>query len=411
MKNRHFFLTNERGQVLPLVVIMLFAMLAMVVVLLDGGFLMYNRRVAQVAADAGALAGARELCLNNSTGALQAANNYAYLNQATTVNPTVSNGVITVNTAVQNASFFAKIFGVPTLNSKAVASAGCFYPSQGNHFLPVAWACKEPSDANHSSSPDCVLHYLDWPTQLQPIVNNKQPTAPIIDYDNGSTIYVTVPINFATTIIPKYIYVIMDSTTTNLDIASGCAAGYLSCLGGEFSGGDRGWLDLNGGGGGASELVNWIDKGYPGILTTHTWVPDQTGNMTSVYHQIQQILNTVVLVPVFNGTCDHQPTSQADPCITALHPSDSPVDNISISGGGNSAYFHINGFSALYITCVSSSGQNKCPGAKILINHNSALKNNDASVEGYFVANYPFDLGNPGSGGANVGVNIVSLTK
>ena len=46
----------ESGQVIPLVVIMMVAILGMVALVLDGGSLMSDRRTAQAAADAGAIA-------------------------------------------------------------------------------------------------------------------------------------------------------------------------------------------------------------------------------------------------------------------------------------------------------------------------------------------------------------------
>ncbi len=33
------------------------------------------------------------------------------------------------------------------------------------------------------------------------------------------------------------------------------------------------------------------------------------------------------------------------------------------------------------------------------------------TIEGYFVEGYPFDLGNPGTGGDDLGVYVISLTK
>ena len=49
----------EKAQILPIVAIGMFAMIGMAALLLDSGVLMANRRSAQAAADAGALAGAR----------------------------------------------------------------------------------------------------------------------------------------------------------------------------------------------------------------------------------------------------------------------------------------------------------------------------------------------------------------
>jgi len=58
----------EAGQVLIIVAIMMFAIIAMAALILDGGALMSNRRVAQAAADSGALAGAQCICTGDCPG-------------------------------------------------------------------------------------------------------------------------------------------------------------------------------------------------------------------------------------------------------------------------------------------------------------------------------------------------------
>jgi Flp pilus assembly protein TadG len=64
---------REIAQVIPIVVIGLVGLVAMSALIIDGGALMMNRRSAQNAADAGALAGARELCLGKGVTAAKAA--------------------------------------------------------------------------------------------------------------------------------------------------------------------------------------------------------------------------------------------------------------------------------------------------------------------------------------------------
>ena len=65
---KKFLIKNklETGQVIPLVVLMIFVIIGMVALILDGGSIMSNRRTAQAAADAGALAGAQRVCLGKS---------------------------------------------------------------------------------------------------------------------------------------------------------------------------------------------------------------------------------------------------------------------------------------------------------------------------------------------------------
>ena len=69
---------NENAQMLPILVVGLVAIIAMAALILDGGSLLTQRREAQNAADAAALAGARILC----TGDYQTSTQVAATNQA-----------------------------------------------------------------------------------------------------------------------------------------------------------------------------------------------------------------------------------------------------------------------------------------------------------------------------------------
>ncbi|MRS04958.1 hypothetical protein EG832_17345, partial [bacterium] len=125
------FPTFEKGQVLPIVVIGLIVVISMTALILDGGSVMVNRRRAQNAADAGALAGAHDLCLNKAASIVEAtAKDYAInKNKATNATVSINGKVITVTTEIQQNSFFARIFNQSKLTSTAVAAAGCFPPS------------------------------------------------------------------------------------------------------------------------------------------------------------------------------------------------------------------------------------------------------------------------------------------
>mgnify|MGYP002682684856 FL=1 len=54
--------SKTKGQIIVLFALGLLALIALAALVLDGGMLFLNRRTAQAAADAGALAGARALC-------------------------------------------------------------------------------------------------------------------------------------------------------------------------------------------------------------------------------------------------------------------------------------------------------------------------------------------------------------
>ena len=76
----------ETGQIMPFVVVAFIVTIMLAAVMVDGGSLLMNRRAAQAAADAGALAGAKQLCnedsLANRAAAIAVATNYVTSNNA-----------------------------------------------------------------------------------------------------------------------------------------------------------------------------------------------------------------------------------------------------------------------------------------------------------------------------------------
>ena len=190
--------------------------------------------------------------------------------------------------------------------------------------------------------------------------------------------------------------------------------------------GERSWIDLDGimddagadTSNGANALKNWIKGVGVPTLAYHTWLGGQTGVAKTIFKTVEDYAKgKVALVPVYDAICDDNPEDKPE-CIATAHQglNPEPVDNpVKVSPGADH-YFHIMGFSAFYITCVDDGNKkNTCPGATQLIQDNVDAKIWDKNtkikaIEGYFVSNYPFDLGNPGTGGFDVGVYIVSLT-
>ena len=372
-------LSRERGQFLVLFVVMLLALLAMLAFVLDGGNVYAKRRSAQNAADAGALAGARTLCLTkDQTQAESKAKLYAEVYNGPTVS-TVSVGteVVTVTAQITFDSFFAHLIGIPVLQAQATAAAGCFNPTFGS-VLPVAWACRPPIKGVASTSKDCQEQAISQDKLKQYI---KNPPAP-------GTIY------------PE-LYVIMDSVSTPDDLAEICASagGWLQCdLDGDgdddlIANGDRAWLDLNGGGGGASDLIKWIHNGFPGKIYRHTWLGGQSGVANSVFQAVGDMAGRLFAIPVFNFICDKYPDPK---CAGNVHPSDVIID----SAGGN-YYYHVIAFAAFYVTCVDAPSVPgpECPGHKYARDLKT-LKANTKTIEGYFVYGILPDLGggSPGTG-------------
>lgn len=370
---------HENGQILVLLAIMLAALLAILALVLDGGNLYLNRRTAQNAADAGALAGARIYCLTESTSqAISTAKQYAEVhNGPTNAQVLVGSDIVTVTARITFDTYFAPLIGIPEMAAEATAAAGCFFPTSGVGVLPIAWACRPPIDSSLSTSEDCQQQAITK-EQLEYYLDNPPPAGEI----------------------HPELYIVMDSNSEPDDLEKSCISngGWLECdLDGDGeddlnANGDRSWLDLNGGGGGASELINWINNGYPTIIKAHTWMGGQPGNETTIYHAIANHIGKIFAVPIFDAFCDRYPDPR---CADLVHSDDTIVP----SSGGN-YYYHIAGFAGFYISCVNAPGVPgaECPGHRAA-RELGTIRANTKTIEGYFIAGVLPQLGGrPGTG-------------
>ena len=153
---------EQRGQVLIIVAIALTALLAFVALAIDVGNMYQVRRQMQNAADAGALAGARELCFGDPGQAEARAIEYARYNGAETVQVDFTNGGWTVDvTAGQNADMYiAPIIGVSNVDIAAEAAAACGDATSACGLWPVAVA-KNDWDAFYAGD-GCGKPFLIW---------------------------------------------------------------------------------------------------------------------------------------------------------------------------------------------------------------------------------------------------------
>jgi hypothetical protein len=406
--------------------------------IIDGGSIMTNRRIAQAAADAGALAGARELCFPTGADPIEIAESYALSqHEDLTANAQLVNGLVSVTTSISNDSFFAKIFHEISLDAGAEADAGCF-PPVGNFVLPVGWSCRPPvGEVPFDPELGCKMMALDWTGLLKPLIEgpvNKKIEIP----DNtgyfkmsGDSIVGDSIVNMGEP--PKQIYIIMDNASVTDDIM--CKEDllltdplYVTAIKCDLNNdgkndiegsGNRGWLDLNGGGGGASELVGWIENPLDFPVASHTWLSLESGNKQTVYKAIKDHRQgEIVLIPIFNAICPSgSPTSA---CMTAAHTSPRPEEPLTGDiGTPPQDKFHVITFDAFYISCVHEGQSDFCPGFELAKKMNpdpkkpgkSLIPDNQRTVEGYFLTNVdePLDLEEVCE--VNLGNCTVSLTK
>jgi hypothetical protein len=254
----------------------------------DGGNAYAARRQAQNAADAGALAGATYMCKHRNeagavTQAIAVAEDYAVLNEAVdppAVYASLTNANVIVTATVTRTTFFAGLLGFNEVSPVAVAEAACRPPGVG--VLPVAWSCRENAlgelicndnigpcrDAADPKGLDCTYILMD----SVKVREHGKPCDPDIsdpadpDYcyaQNDIVCYVPTPPDCNQTPPEGFIDCDLDNDCTDELMA----------------GGARSWLDLDGGGGGANELKDWISgavthlkfRFIPGCLKRAAW--------------------------------------------------------------------------------------------------------------------------------------------
>ena len=409
----------ELGQVLPLVALMMVAIVGMIALIIDGGSLMSNRRSAQAAADAAALAGAKSLCLDDETGAIAIAHDYAInKNKATTSVETIVSSVllnghevkgINVQTTVSNPSFFAGIFGESALLAKASATAGCYHPSITSHLMPIAFYYEQPpvkaDDAECTDITDpCNLVEWDYLTLL-----NTLQTTPSVD----------MPFDF--------VYVIMNE----IKICQKDVSGEIVCnnMVGNPEGGNRSWIDLTDLSAGKN-LKQIIDEGISSPLILPSWLNGQPGVSADVFNEsiytdlppiegFETLTAKMILVPVFDNFCD-----TGDPEYDCPDEWNSG-DRTEYIVNTNQPSFRLIGLSPFVITCVTknttcvygscipkhtgvnTTNKARCPGY-IAADPTMTLNN---AIEGYFVMNSPLDQFTTGTEGVSAGLDIISLTE
>ena len=410
-------LLSERGQTLVLVVIGFLAFVAILALVLDGGNAYAAKRQAQNAADAGALAGATYMCKNHDeTGGIVQAEAYAVSNGALNppdVTASLSAGTVVVTATVEKDTFFAGVIGFTEVRPRAIAAAAC-RPAVGMGVLPVGWACRATvvggmnvpgEDCAQKLIDDCDgnPYDLNCTYLLMDSVKVKERGKPC-DYQNDPTCYtqndLVCSIHGPEASPPAGCDYVAPNTT-DCDLNNDCIDELMT-------GGARSWLDLDGGGGGANELTNWIMNGFPDPIPPHKWIPEESGVATSIFHTAAAyVVGEDVILPVFNNVCNGVPNTLVDPELNAQC-TYGPDDDRTIAG--SSLNFHIITFAQFHVTCVQT-GKNKvtaepgyifnnakhnCNGHDAAVNNKtscdpnpphkctSSIDENDKTIEGYF---------------------------
>lgn len=384
---------REKGQALVILTMMLLAFLAILALTLDGGLTFAQRRKAQNAADAAALAGAHAMCVTGGGDPVAAALEYAARNGITDPANVVVTNISDASKALRGVrvevtlpyeTAFSGLIGVNNTLVRAVAEAGCYPPCSGSGLLPIAWSCSPPIGGSASATCDVDTPNVDGRCQFG--------VDPMYIVADSNTIEEDVVCQDALHVGPAYVDCdINDDGILDIHI---------------LSGGSRAWLDLNGGGGGASELIAWVSGGYNGPpLRPHTWFPGQTGVDNSVYQAIENREGDIVTIPVFDAF-NKGLNVTANP---AYHPG---VDTIVGTTATSIDYFHVMTFATFMITCVDAPGTAPapCPAKEWLVS-TGALKANVKTVEGCFLQGLFEGSGKPGECTIDAGAYVLKLLK
>ena len=407
MKKHVFqFRKFEKAQILPIVAIGMVAIIGLAAILLDGGVLMANRRAAQAAADAGALAGARLSCQHVSASTIEAeARHYAVdLNNAdpdtTTVTYSSGTGLVTVVAQMRQDSWFARIFGDDTLSTGASASAGCYSPSAGQRVLPIAFwyktAPKKASDIDCETEGSCSLVNWNFTTLMNKLSSTSAANLPLDD-----------------------IYIVAESTKVCEKTSGGIVCAGLSA---NASGGNRSWIDLSTVGD-TSNLKKIIKYGLDEPIYLPAWISAKSGTVTSVFKAdnfegldpipgYEGMEARLVFVPVYDLYCKQGSTCQPEP---------DPVYDLGsihyyLKNNNKSAY-RLVGFAPFVLTCVTKNHKaefgislqgGKCPGYYYAEQSQQDIGKD--AIEGYFVDGLPVDMFFWGTEGVDAGLQVISLS-
>lgn len=412
---------SERGQTIVLVVVSMMVMVVMAALVVDGGNMYLNRRQAQTAADAAALAGAYEYCVNKGSlaDANDAATEYAVVQNGGTrlvdLDGDPNNSVeilldageksVTVEVEITLPTFFAKVLGIKEENVQATATADCLIPGgvQGN-LAPIAWSCSPPLGGTVYDCNTEKIPYDIWQELTSNPAYGFNYSTNALDVGDGNS-----PISYVSDLggntEGKAIYVVMDTNSfdENRCILNG---GTVDCdmdNDGQIdliSNGNRGWLHIEGN---PSYTDDVMENGTDRLVPKNIWLRGEPGTMNNVMISAETRVGDIVLIPVYDKVCvANNPNNFTNTCDY-----DPTIDDISDVTTGQNYYYHVIDYYAFAITCVYRNGAHgfSCPGRDY-----AGLRQNDGdSIEGYFIDGFIAD-GIAGDG-HDLGVYILSLTN
>lgn len=276
-----------KGQALAQVALMMGGLMVFVALGVDMGYLYEERRRMQNAADAGALAGAREICFGDPDQAAITAEDYAVTrNGADEAQVQIDEANVDVTALKDVRLFFGGIVGVPNVNVGADAGAACGQASGACDLWPIAYSLTNWNDERENSF---GKPFIVWYGNNE----NKAPDCERVQCD-------CFPDN-------------NDNGICDEDDGDGIP----DVLGGE----SRTWLDFSGNmdpeypfecnqsGCGTSELSCWLRHGS-GYVELPACVTGDTGHRAATEDDVNSRIGDIVALPLFEDEpCENPPGS------------------------------------------------------------------------------------------------------
>ncbi|MFC2054882.1 Tad domain-containing protein [Chloroflexota bacterium] len=436
--------SHTRGQSGISMVVLAVAIIGVLAFSLDVGYTYYIRRWAQNTADSGALAAARELCIDHNpvtrfTTATNSAVDYvesknlAYgVNSQTLTNITfhpdagLEEDEVQVEIAINHPNFVANFFGLESTTVPASAAAACFAPGVaiGQGVLPLAWGCQKILGAGWDQ--ECDISYVFEDSNCELGVDTRyifiqQPGADCTDPNKPAFICAGDPIPPGCDPLG----------VQELD----CGAGDPAIGPGKLILADSAdplgwaWVDLDGGNIDADELEDWVIGGPQVEVISHEWLFGMGSTTSKVYHAVYEYhLNKDVIIPIFDDECQSCDPEFSASCgctdICDWH-ADIPDEKKLADGSNcNTPYYHLRTFGLYTIKCVDKPGvscldfdpSSYYSAREVIEELNPVLPNNVPwskinSIEGCFKGGFHTGLHGKPEDGVDAGAWTLYLTR
>ena len=431
---KRFLKYQTKGQSLVLVVFLTAVLFGFLAFSVDMGHIYYMRRWSQNAADAGALAAARQICVyQDQDKAIISAQNYIegdgtnQFNLPTSVisqtmtsitfgpNGGLAEGEVKVDVAIEHETFAANFFELNTFTELATATAACLVPggAEGEGVIPVAWEC-ENFDTDTGK---CQLDYVSADDKCEVGIDHMY-----VFFDANANYW-----------CEEYSGIPPDGAIILTCDASNDGKADIQILNPLYDGHKWFWFNIGGGGCTGEELPDAIENGVPIPLYPHEWYPQCEGLIHNLYHALVDYREgEKVIIPVFYPSCEatsplvfpyNQPYN-CNPCpqdVLCTKYDGTPCD----PENAGTQWYHLIDFELFKLSCVSDNPQQDCQDLNLharawLEAYNlidpakpeiGSLIGNEPSFEGCFVGGYdPGLIGSPGGGDPDSAWTI-SLTR